>query len=85
MTCRSDLDTGYYWFGVFVRSGTPADIVEKLNGAINRAVKAPGFADSLKIHSLTPQTLSVAESAAYVRRDMDEWAKKIERLPQIKQ
>lgn len=80
-----DLDTGYYWFGVFVRSGTPADIVEKLNGAINRAVKAPGFADSLKIHSLTPQTLSVTESAAYVRRDMDEWAKKIERLPQIKQ
>lgn len=80
-----DLDTGYYWFGIFARSGTPQEIIEKLNGAINRATASPGFADSLKVHSLAPQSLSVADSAAYVRRDMDEWAKKIERLPQIKQ
>ncbi|MDH7794691.1 MULTISPECIES: tripartite tricarboxylate transporter substrate binding protein [unclassified Beijerinckia] len=80
-----DLDTGYYWFGIFARTGTPQDIIEKLNGAINRATASPGFADSLKIHSLAPQSLSVTEAAAYVRRDMDEWAQKIERLPQIKQ
>ncbi|MEM8541040.1 MAG: tripartite tricarboxylate transporter substrate-binding protein, partial [Pseudomonadota bacterium] len=38
----SDLDLGI-WFGLFVPKGTPAGIVEKLDGACSEAVTAEAF------------------------------------------
>ncbi len=66
------------WIGMFAPSGTPKDIVQKLNGEINRILNDPAF----RARYLEPQTVTAVggtpdEFAAFLRADREDSAKGI--------
>ena len=40
------------WFGLFARSGTPADVVEKVNASVNKALEMPDIVERAKTMGL---------------------------------
>jgi tripartite-type tricarboxylate transporter receptor subunit TctC len=62
------------WFGVFAPAGTPRDIVERVNGAINRAMTRPEMKDKLASQGADALTGSPADLAALVQRELVKFA-----------
>ncbi len=62
------------WFGVFGPAKLPADIANKLNGAIVAALNDPKMRERLKNEGATPAPSSAADFAAFVRDDVKHWA-----------
>ena len=69
-------DTGP-WFGIMVRSGTPADVIERLHAQAVRALAAPEVRDRLIGMGATPVGNSPAEFAAFVRAESARWGEVI--------
>jgi tripartite-type tricarboxylate transporter receptor subunit TctC len=67
------LDLDYLgWIGLFVPTGTPRDIVGKLNGEINRLIKDPGWAEKiLRRSSVDPVGGTPEEFAAFLKADRE--------------
>ena len=59
-----ELDAGA-WFGIFAPKGTPDDIVRKLNGAFNAALRDPAVREDLKALGFVPRTMTTGEFAAF--------------------
>ena len=60
-------------FGIYVAAGTPADIVQKLNGAIDRITGAPAFAQRLLDLGVETNPKTVEEFSALYRREIEKW------------
>ena len=60
-------------FGVYVAAGTPADIVQKLNGTVNRIIGAPAFAGRLLELGVDASAKSVEEFTALYRKEIEKW------------
>jgi tripartite-type tricarboxylate transporter receptor subunit TctC len=60
-------------FGVYVAAGTPADVVQKLNAAINRIIGAPVFAGRLLELGVESNPRSVEEFSAWYRKEIEKW------------
>jgi tripartite-type tricarboxylate transporter receptor subunit TctC len=58
------------WGMFFVPSKTPAPIVEKLNGAIRAALRAPAVASILQRDGYVPDDRNVAECAVFFRKEV---------------
>jgi tripartite-type tricarboxylate transporter receptor subunit TctC len=54
------------WYGIVAPKGTPADVVDKLNAAINKQLRDPAFRDKLAATGAEPRGGSVAEFQAMV-------------------
>jgi len=54
------------WFALFGTAGTPADVVERLNGIVNTALKDPAISGKLLPQGIVPKTMTVAEFKAFV-------------------
>jgi tripartite-type tricarboxylate transporter receptor subunit TctC len=72
-------ETGYAiegsgWYGVFAPAGTPADVMERLNGAIVAAVREPATRDKLLAFGLVPTGTSAAELGRVQKADSELWA-----------
>lgn len=67
-----ELDAGA-WFGIFAPKGTPDDIVRKLNGAFNAALRDPAVREDLKALGFVPRTMTIGEFAAFLADDMKKW------------
>jgi len=65
----------YTWIGVFLPAGTPSPIVQKLNGAINRAIQAPDFRERLEANAFDPLGGSQQQFAEYVKAEIAKWGK----------
>lgn len=65
------------WIGFFATAGTPADVVSRINGEINRIVELPDVKEKLAQSGLTSQRNSPAEFAAFVRAEIPKWAKAV--------
>lgn len=65
----------YEWNGVFVPSGTPTAVIEKLNAALNAAIKSPAVAERMAQLSIEGRTNTPAEFAAFVASEMEKWGK----------
>ena len=65
----------YTWVGLFVPAGTPADITQKLNDALLRAVRSPDVKERLEGLAFEITAAPLAESAAYVRSELAKWGK----------
>ncbi len=65
------------WYGILVPSGSPADIVDRLNAAIVKAVNTAETKESLNRQGLEPQTSSSIEFAAFIRSELIKNAKLI--------
>jgi tripartite-type tricarboxylate transporter receptor subunit TctC len=67
------------WWGIVAPAGTPRDIIDKLNGGLNRVIRDPQFQDKRMIpQGLEPAGNSPDAFAALIREDATRWAKVIE-------
>jgi tripartite-type tricarboxylate transporter receptor subunit TctC len=65
------------WLGIGVRTGTPAEIVEKLNREINAGLAAPAIKAHLADLGAAPMQLTPVQFAAFIAAETDKWAKVI--------
>jgi tripartite-type tricarboxylate transporter receptor subunit TctC len=74
------------WYGIAVPKGTPHDIVETLNTALNAVLADPKLVS--RIHDLggEPMPMKPAEFGKLVQNETDKWAKVIEtaHIPKVK-
>jgi tripartite-type tricarboxylate transporter receptor subunit TctC len=66
------------WYGICATTGTPDEIVEKLNAAISAGVNDPGLKAKLLNLGVEPVTMPVAEFKKYVAAEIAKYAKVIE-------
>jgi tripartite-type tricarboxylate transporter receptor subunit TctC len=65
----------YTWIGVFVPAGTPANIVARLNGDIDKAVMQAEFRERIANAGFDPVGGTQQEFARYVREEVSRWGK----------
>ena len=65
------------WSGVVATAGTPAAIVERLNGEIRRIAATPSDRRRVQEQGGLPNDLSPAETTAFVRREIEAWGRVI--------
>lgn len=67
------------WIAIFAPAGTPADVVEKLNKAINAVLQKQTIRDAYMADGITPTADPTAAGfATFHRREADRWVKVIE-------
>ena len=54
------------WFGFFITAGTPIEIVNRLNGIINKALKDPALAEKLMLQGIVPMLMTPVEYKSFV-------------------
>jgi len=59
------------WYGIYVPSGTPAAIAEKINDGINKALLNPDVQRQLSIADIPGKPMSLTELAALMKTDHD--------------
>lgn len=64
----------YTWVGFFAPAGTPPEIVQKLNAAINEALKSPDVRDKLEALTFEPIGGSPQQFSEYVQAEIGRWA-----------
>jgi tripartite-type tricarboxylate transporter receptor subunit TctC len=62
------------WLGIMAPAGTPKPIVDKLNVAINQAIALPEISAAWERQGATPMTMTPAEFATFLRKDIEKWA-----------
>ena len=62
-----------FWDGVWAPAGVPADIVEKLNAAINAALQSPEMVASMKQLGFESRIGSPQDFAAFVAAEIPRW------------
>lgn len=62
------------WYGFFVPTGTPADIVQKLNAATAKAAKSDAFRKRVEGEGLVISAGTPKELADYVSAEQKRWA-----------
>jgi tripartite-type tricarboxylate transporter receptor subunit TctC len=65
----------YTWVGLFLPAGTPPDIAQKLNEAVNRALQSPEIRERLDQLAFEPVGGSQREFADYWKAEVVKWAK----------
>jgi tripartite-type tricarboxylate transporter receptor subunit TctC len=65
------------WIGFFAPAGTPASVINRINGEINRIVEQPEMKERLAQNGLTSQRNLPADFAAFVRAEIPKWAKAV--------
>jgi tripartite-type tricarboxylate transporter receptor subunit TctC len=58
------------WFGIFAPAGTPAAVVERLNGALTAALRTPEMRERLARMGAEPAPMEPAEFARFVRAEL---------------
>jgi tripartite-type tricarboxylate transporter receptor subunit TctC len=66
------------WFAMFGTAGTPPEIVERLNGIVNTALKDSAIADKLLPQGIVPKPMKVAEFKAFVDSERTKFGKIVE-------
>ena len=65
----------YTWVGLFVAAGTPNAIVEKVNAAVLKAMQDPEMKKRLDALAFEVTAQPLAQTAAYVKSEVQKWAK----------
>jgi tripartite-type tricarboxylate transporter receptor subunit TctC len=65
------------WIAFFAPVGLPGAIGQKLNGEINIALREPDVRERLALLGFETHAMSASEFAAYVRAEVEKWAKVI--------
>ena len=63
------------WLGVVAPAGTPKDLIERLHVEIAKALTSPEIKQRLTVLGMEPAALGPAEFAAYIRGELQQWAK----------
>lgn len=67
----------YEWNGVFVPAGSPREVVNRLNAALNASLRSPKIMERLASLSVEARQNSPAEFAAFFQSEIDKWGKLI--------
>jgi tripartite-type tricarboxylate transporter receptor subunit TctC len=62
------------WFSLSGPAGVPADIVERLNAEVRKALDAPDARQRLRPEGIEPGKLSAREFTAFVEAELKRWA-----------
>ncbi len=65
------------WLGIMAPKGTPKEIVDKLNAEIGRIIAKPEIREAWAKQGAVPMTMSPDQFGAYLKQDIDKWAKVI--------
>jgi tripartite-type tricarboxylate transporter receptor subunit TctC len=65
------------WYGMFTQSRVSREIVQRLNEAINAALRSEDVSKPLLSQGSNPQPLSVGEFTQFVRSDCPNWARAV--------
>jgi tripartite-type tricarboxylate transporter receptor subunit TctC len=68
---------GDQWFGVGAPKGTPADIVDRLNGEINAGLADPGIKQRIVDLGGVPMPMTPAEFGKLIADETEKWGKVI--------
>jgi tripartite-type tricarboxylate transporter receptor subunit TctC len=63
------------WWGVFTADGTPPEVVQALNDAINGLMSRPAAAEFLAPFGAQPSPMSVEDFEAWVQGEFDNWSR----------
>jgi tripartite-type tricarboxylate transporter receptor subunit TctC len=66
------------WLGIMAPAGTPKAIVDTLNAEINKAIGKAELKEAWAKQGAVPIIMTPAEFDAYVRTDIEKWAKVIQ-------
>jgi len=62
------------WYGLLAPVGTPRSAVEKLNGAVVKALEAPDVREKLLAQGAEPMPGTPEAFASFMREEMAKWA-----------
>jgi tripartite-type tricarboxylate transporter receptor subunit TctC len=65
------------WAGLWGRAGMPADVLAKLNAAVNKALQDDELKAAFAKYGQTPRGTSIAEGAAFTKEEYEKWKKVI--------
>lgn len=71
---------GYFWTGIAAPAGTPPEVVETLNAAINAAMQSPEIARALPLIAATARLGTPSDFAAFLAEERARWIPLIEAL-----
>lgn len=66
------------WTGLFVASGTPVAIVERINAELVKAARDPGYRAAMSNIGVEAVSSSPQEFASFVKGEMDKWARVVQ-------
>lgn len=61
------------WYGFFAPAGTPVELVNRFNAAVNRVLSKPDTQEWLLSQGLTPLPMSPSGFASFYRSDLARW------------
>jgi tripartite-type tricarboxylate transporter receptor subunit TctC len=66
------------WLGIMAPTGTPKDVVERLNSEISKTIAKPAIRDAWAKQGAVPMTMTSAQFETYLKGDIEKWAKVIQ-------
>jgi tripartite-type tricarboxylate transporter receptor subunit TctC len=70
------------WLGLMAPAGTPKPIIDKLNAAVNAAIKRPEIVKLWKDQGALPMSMTPEEFDKYLRGDIVKWAEVVKKFPE---
>jgi tripartite-type tricarboxylate transporter receptor subunit TctC len=67
------------WLGIMAPRGTPPEIVDRLNAEIAKIIAKPAIKEAWAKQGAVPMTMSAAEFGAFLKSDIEKWAKVIDK------
>jgi len=67
------------WLGIMAPKGTPPEIVDRLNAEIAKIIAKPAVKEAWAKQGAVPMTMSPSEFGAFLKSDIDKWAKVIDK------
>jgi tripartite-type tricarboxylate transporter receptor subunit TctC len=67
--------TGVQWYGIVGPAKMPADVTNRLNDEINKAIATPELRQRLSGEALEPMPMEPAEFGKFMQEDIAKWAK----------
>lgn len=65
------------WLGIMAPTGTPKEIVDKLNAEIAKIIATPAIREAWAKQGAVPMTMTPDQFGAYLKQDIEKWAKVI--------
>jgi tripartite-type tricarboxylate transporter receptor subunit TctC len=68
------------WLGLMAPAGTPKPVIDKLNAAVNAAVKRPEIIKLWTEQGVVPMSMTPEEFDKYLRGDIVKWAEVVKKF-----
>ena len=66
------------WLGIMAPKGTPKDIVDRLNAEIEKIIASPAIREAWAKQGAVPMTMTPTQFEAFLKGDIEKWAKVIQ-------